>query len=242
MKASPRYGRAALGVAATIAVAIATILTSPANPATANPATAGPATAAPATATAATSATATNSAKTTQVSRVEGAWAGIPVNNWQAKKKRHKAKVANPDNLPQPQVSIVQGSSINLLSRSSKIPLAIKNGYTSQVRLRVVVRPSNLKVLIPAVIEVVVPANTTVTAKVPVTAIADGDVVLHAHLESFSGVRLTVPVNIKMNVILGVEDTVLFGFMAFVAALGALGVIRTVRKRRRQAETEGLDS
>jgi len=42
-------------------------------------------------------------------------------------------------------------------------------------------------------------------------------------------------VSIQMNVILGVEDTVLYGFISFIAALGALGAYRTVRKRRREA-------
>ena len=158
----------------------------------------------------------------------------VQIGDWQAKKKKRKSKVTNPDTLPQPLVAIIPGSSINLLSRSSKLPIAIKNDYDVEVRVRVRVQASTLKVLFPAPVEVVVPAHTTVTAKVPVNAIANGDVVLQATLESFSGVRLTMPVEIKMNVILGVEDTVLYGFLSFIAVLGALGAFRTVRKRRRE--------
>ena len=158
--------------------------------------------------------------------------------SWQAKKKKRHVKIASPDLLPQPLVQIIPGSTINLLSRSSKLPLAIKNDYDSEVRVRVRVQPSNLKVLIPALVEVIVPANTTITAKVPVKAIADGPVILHATLESFSGIRLTVPVDIKMNVILGVEDTVLYGFIGFIALLGTFGVVRTIRKRRREGAAE----
>ena len=160
--------------------------------------------------------------------------------DWQSrkKKKRHQATIANPDVLPQPLIKIIPGSTINLLSRSSKLPIAINNGYDTQVRVRVRVQASNLKVLIPAVVEVTVPANTTVTAKVPVNAIADGKVVLHATLESFSGLRLTVPVDIQMTVILGVEDTVIYGFLAFVTLLAAFGVFRTIRKRRLEAKSE----
>lgn len=148
--------------------------------------------------------------------------------------KDHKVSITDPDVLPQPQVAVVPGSVINLLSRSSKIPIAIKNDYPSPVRIRVVVQASNLKVLIPAIVEVLVPANTTVTAQVPVTAIGDGDVVLHTSLETFSGLRLTTPVDIQMKVILGVEDAVVFGFSGFVVLLGAIGAIRTVRKNRRE--------
>ena len=147
--------------------------------------------------------------------------------------KDHKVSITDPDVLPQPQVAVVPGSVINLLSRSSKIPIAIKNDYPSPVRIRVVVQASNLKVLIPAIVEVLVPANTTVTAQVPVTAIGDGDVVLHTTLETFSGLRLTTPVDIQMKVILGVEDAVVFAFSGFVVLLGAIGAIRTVRKNRR---------
>jgi hypothetical protein len=147
--------------------------------------------------------------------------------------KDHKVSITDPDVLPQPQVAVVPGSVINLLSRSSKIPIAIKNDYPSPVRIRVVVQASNLKVLIPAIVEVLVPANTTVTAQVPVTAIGDGDVVLHTTLETFSGLRLTTPVDLQMKVILGVEDAVVFAFSGFVVLLGAIGAIRTVRKNRR---------
>ena len=158
---------------------------------------------------------------------------------WQAKKKkRHNSKIANPDTLPQPLVEIIPGSSINLLSRSSKLPISIRNRYANSIKVRVRVQASNLKVLIPAVVEVLVPANTTVTAQVPVNAIADGPVVLHATLESFSGNRLTVPVDIQMNVILGLENTVLYGFLGFVAALAAFGVYRTMRKRRRETQLQ----
>jgi|GEM_PF-1637611 len=178
-----------------------------------------------------------------QVSAVAAVSAGsrtsrLAGSGWQAKKKKHKAKIADPDDLPQPLIGIIPGSTINLLSRSSKLPIAIKNDYDSEVRVRVRVLASNLKVLIPALVEVIVPAHTTVTAKVPVNAIADGQVVLHATLESFSGVRLTVPVDIKMNVILGVEDTALYGFLSFIALLGALGAFRTVRKRRREGSNQ----
>ena len=151
------------------------------------------------------------------------------------KKKRYRATIANPDRLPQPMIAVIPGSAINLLSRSSKIPIAIKNDYGSPVRVRVIVQPSNLRVLIPGAVEVLVPANTTVTAQVPVTAIGDGDVVLHASLESFSGMHLTAPVDIQMKVILGVEDAVVYGFAGFVVLLGGIGVVRTVRKNRRNA-------
>jgi hypothetical protein len=154
------------------------------------------------------------------------------------KKKRHRSRITNPDTLPQPLIEIIPGSSINLLSRTSKLPIAIKNGYDTEVRVRVRVQASNLKVLIPAVVEVLIPANTTITAKVPVNAIADGPVTLHATLETFSGLRLTVPVDIQMNVILGVEDTVLYGFVGFIALLAAFGVFRTIRKRRGELESQ----
>jgi hypothetical protein len=106
--------------------------------------------------------------------------------------------------------------------------------------VRVVVQPSNLKVLIPGDIEVKVPANTTVTAQVPVNAIGDGDVVLRTTLETFSGLRLTAPVDIQMKVILGVEDAVLFGFIGFVALLGGFGAFRTIRKNRRNLATNDV--
>ena len=138
--------------------------------------------------------------------------------------------------LPPYAIRIVPGSVIHLVSRSSKLPVSIRNDYPVEMRVQVHVAPTNLDAIIPAAIEVVVPANTTYVAKVPVTAIADGEVPLTAWLSTFSGLELGPSVRIDLTVNAEVEDSLLAGFAAIVAGLGVAGIIRTRSKRRKLRE------
>jgi len=138
--------------------------------------------------------------------------------------------------LPPYAIRIVPGSVIHLVSRSSKLPVSIRNDYPVEMRVQVHVAPTNLDAIIPAAIEVVVPANTTYVAKVPVTAIADGEVPLNAWLSTFSGLELGPSVRIDLTVNAEVEDSLLAGFAAIVAGLGVAGIIRTRSKRRKLRE------
>ena len=141
-------------------------------------------------------------------------------------------------------VYIIPGSDINLVSRSSNIPIQIQNDFRQDVVIHVHVRPSNLRVSIPSAVEVKVPAFTSVTAKVPVEAIANGEVELKVWIETFSGNRLGRPVMLNMNVNADVEATLLLGFAGGVVVLFGLGIFRTVRKNRKNqiVSNAALDS
>jgi len=139
---------------------------------------------------------------------------------------------AYPQPVPNFDIRIVPGSTIHLVSKSSKLPISIRNDYSAEIRVQVHVAPANLRALVPAVIEVTVPANTTFTAQVPVTAIADGEVPLKAWLTTFSGLPLGGQVNINLNVNAEIEGSLISGFVIIVAGLGVAGVLRTRAKRR----------
>lgn len=145
--------------------------------------------------------------------------------------------------VPQPTPSfairIVPGSDIHLVAKSSKLPISIRNDYNAEIRVQVHVAPSNLRALVPASIEVTVPAQTTYVAQVPVTAIADGDVPLKAWLTTFSGLPLGDSVNLNLSVNAEVESSLITGFGIIVAGLGIAGVLRTRAKRRKLKLEQG---
>jgi len=131
-------------------------------------------------------------------------------------------------------IYIVPGSEINLVSRSSNIPIQIKNTYESDVVVHVFVRPTNARVTIPEAVAVKVPGQTTVTAKVPVYAVANGEVMLKAWITTFSGIRLGRAVILGMNVNADMEFAMLVSFAGVISLLLVFGIFRTVRKNRKQ--------
>ena len=130
-------------------------------------------------------------------------------------------------------VFIVPGSEINLVSRSSNIPIQIKNTFASDVVVHVFVSPTNQRVSVPASVSVKVPGDTAVTAKIPVDAIANGKVLLRAWITTFSGIEMGRAVVLSMNVNADIELTLLIGFGSVVVILFGLGIVRTVRKNRK---------
>jgi hypothetical protein len=145
---------------------------------------------------------------------------------------------ASQSELPGFDIRILPGSVIHLVSQTSKLPISIENNYPVEVRVQVHVAASNLDALIPAVVEVTVPANTTYVAQVPVKAIADGEVMLHSWLTTFSGLPLGGQVDQKLVINAELENSALGGFAVLVIGLGIVGVVRTRAKRRRKGNAE----
>ena len=110
-------------------------------------------------------------------------------------------------------VQIVKGSNINLVSQDSRVPILVRNNYGTEVRVLIHVTTSNLRVRLPKVTAVTIPANSTVNATVPVLRIGEN-------------------MTISMNV-LGNYEAIAIGSLSFlVAALFVVGTIRMLRRRR----------
>ncbi len=132
-----------------------------------------------------------------------------------------------------PRVHFVPGSSINLLSSSSNIPVRIQNDYQEDVVVHVHAIATNGRLVIPAAIAVKIPGLTTVTAKLPVKATGVGKVDLVVWLESFGGYRLNEQTFIKVNVNADAETNIIVAFTAVLSVLTTLGLVRTLAKRRK---------
>ena len=129
-------------------------------------------------------------------------------------------------------VKIVKGSNINLVSQDSRVPILIQNNYDTEVRVLIHVSTSNLKVRLPETTSVVIPANSTLNATVPVQAVANGDVTLNVWLTSFSGVRIGNNLSIEMTVLGNFEAIAIGSLGLFVVVLLVVGIIRTLRRRK----------
>lgn len=144
------------------------------------------------------------------------------------------ARAEVPSELPTdiPSIKIVPGSTINLVSRESKVPVRIQNDFNADIRVFVHMRPSNPRVVVPSAVEIIVPAQSSVNAQVPVKAIANGKVFLIVWLTTFSGLRLGPDSNLQMIVNADLELALLIGFGFAVVLLLVFGTVRTLRKRK----------
>lgn len=130
------------------------------------------------------------------------------------------------------QVEIVKGSQINLVAQDSRVPILIRNNYNTEVRVLIHVATSNLRVRLPKVTAVTVPANSTINATVPVQAVANGNVTLYVWLTSFSGVRIGENASVEMHVLGNFEAIAIGSLIAFVGLLLAVGTVRMLRRRK----------
>jgi hypothetical protein len=137
-------------------------------------------------------------------------------------------------------VYIVPGSEINLVARTSTVPVQIKNAFNSDVRVFLHAKPTNPRVVVARVVEVEIPGGTSVTAKVPVEAVGNGIVVLRVWLTTFSGVKIGKESLLQINVNADVELALLIGFGGGVLALLGFGVARTVSKSRKRITNSGV--
>ena len=130
-------------------------------------------------------------------------------------------------------VSIVKGSTVNLVSRQSSFPVPVTNTYPGKVWVTVNLQSSSGKIIVeePA-IRLVIPAGTTMTAQFPIRAIGSGEVVMVAWLTTLSGQELGKRVPIKLASNPDIENAAIVLFLGFVAVLGGFGIIRTLRRRK----------
>lgn len=130
-------------------------------------------------------------------------------------------------------VSIVRGSTINLVARESSVPVVVTNNLIGEVRVVVNLRSNSPKLnVLESSLEVVIPAGTTVNAQFPVKAIGSGNVVLVAWLTSLSGDEIGKRVPLKMTVNPDIETAAIVLFLSFVGVLIAIGTYRTLKRRR----------
>jgi len=130
-------------------------------------------------------------------------------------------------------ISIVRGSTINLVSRESSFPVPVTNTLPGEVRVVVNLRSSSPKVVVEdSTIQLTIPAGTTMNAQFPIRAIGSGDVVMVAWLTALSGVELGKRVTIRLTVNPDIETAAIVLFLSFVAVLIVIGTIRTMRRRK----------
>ncbi|MBX3087220.1 MAG: hypothetical protein KF742_01920 [Cryobacterium sp.] len=136
-------------------------------------------------------------------------------------------------------VHIPEGSTITLLQEKGNLPIAVANELSFPVTVYIRAKPDRaiLNVLENRV-ELKIEANSQAKAAVPVQSIANGTVLTRLSLESGSGVQISDPTFVELNVQAGWETAATIVLAIVVVIIFGAGIWRTVNRRRRSRESE----
>jgi hypothetical protein len=132
-------------------------------------------------------------------------------------------------------VRVEQGSDITVLSDRTDIPVTLRNDLRSTVRVQLVVTPQ--RAIIRAddpVIDVTIPAESTVRISVPITALASGTVPVSFSLQSIGGEPVSEPFNLSVTIRAGWENVITGVLAVLLGIVFAVGIYRAIQKRREQ--------
>jgi len=129
-------------------------------------------------------------------------------------------------------VHIVPGSNINLVARDGRIPVTVQNPTSESVTVTVVGVATSFRLEFLEPQELVIPANTSAVAELPVRAIANGPVEVKVWVEQ-DGERIGEEVTLAVRVNYDVELFLLVSLGVAMFGLIVVGIIRTVVKLTR---------
>ncbi|MCI1207450.1 MAG: DUF6049 family protein [Microbacteriaceae bacterium] len=130
-------------------------------------------------------------------------------------------------------LSFSSTSNLTLVSGNSTIPVPVRNDSDWPVLVSVQTKPSNGRAKVSRQVQVRIDPHATETAKVPVTAVANGTVTLNFHLLASDGTELAQPITREMTIRADWEGWGVAGIAIAAGALFIIGLYRSFRRHRR---------
>jgi hypothetical protein len=138
-------------------------------------------------------------------------------------------------------IAITTKGPINVVASQADIPLTLSNTLDQAVNVRIHLVPSNGRLVVGTDAEATIDAQSARTVLVPVSAkIGNGDVTLRASVYSPTGILVSQPSAIEVNVQAEWEGVGAVIFAVLVVLFFGFGVWRNI-VRRRKDRTEAAD-
>ena len=131
-------------------------------------------------------------------------------------------------------ITVVKGSAVNLIAASGEIPVNVHNSLDQPARVLVRLRPHNPRLVATDAVRVDVPAGAAALVKIPVHAVANGDVAVDVDVLTPSGSLLTTGDPFVVRVRADWENRATLVVALLLAVGVVVGVTRTVRRGRRE--------
>ncbi len=142
-------------------------------------------------------------------------------------------------------VRIEQGSDITVLSDRTDVPVTLRTDLRSTVRVQLVASPQRAIIRVDEpVINVTIPAESSVRVSIPITALASGTVPVSLSLQTFGGEQISEPFDLRVTIRAGWENVITGVLALLIGIVFAVGIYRAVQKRRAprdDANTPGPD-
>ncbi|WP_291050803.1 DUF6049 family protein [Herbiconiux sp.] len=140
-------------------------------------------------------------------------------------------------------VQVVDGSNINMVANQANLPVTLSNELPYPVTVILHVTPSNGRLVVEkGDVEVTIEASSRKGAQIPLVAgVANGPVTLTFQLLSPTGVLLSTPSPVLVNVSADWETLGTVIFAALVVIVFGFGIVVNILRRRKQrrAESDG---
>lgn len=135
-------------------------------------------------------------------------------------------------------VSVESSNAVNLINKSANFPVRVRNSLPWPVNVEVTLLPGDPRLRVTSSSTATIPANSSSTVEVPVTAIGSGDIRVTYKVSTPSGTILDDSQKVLVRMRAGWEDaaTVVMAVLVGLAFVG--GIIRTVRRRFKASTTE----
>ena len=135
-------------------------------------------------------------------------------------------------------VSVESSNAVNLINKSANFPVRVRNSLPWPVNVEVTLLPGDPRLRVASTSTATIPANSSSTVEVPVTAIGSGDIRVTYKVSTPSGTVLDDSQRVLVRMRAGWEDaaTVVMAVLVGLAFVG--GIIRTVRRRFKASTTE----
>lgn len=136
-------------------------------------------------------------------------------------------------------VGIVDSSSLTLLGDRSSLPISVRNRSQYPVTVRLSVQPSNSALrVVRNDIEVKIQPESSTRTTVPVQSVANGKVNLTMTLSSPSGIKISSPATVELNVQAQWETVITAAAAIALVGIFGFGIFRSIRKRIRRRNGE----
>ena len=136
-------------------------------------------------------------------------------------------------------VSVVESSTITLTADNGNLPIAVSNSLDHAVTVYVTVRPQRAILnVVDLRVPVKVEAGSQARVFIPVQSVANGQVTTDVSLSSMTGVPISQPVLVQINVQAGWETLITVIISVLLVLLFGFGIYRNIAKRRRAIRDE----